>query len=403
MNRVPNEHLSAERLQALLEGELPEVEASAAEEHLAYCARCSSELDAWRLLLGDLDELPSLRPDEGFVQRVMSRLDTAPTAAGAHLGTAELLEHLDGALALPEAERVRRHLAACAPCAQESARWDALFGRLGSLERLEPSPAFAASVMSEWRLRESRAAEVSVWGRIAAFVTGADAAHPASGDLMSLADGALAGIRRWRVEHHLGHCATCEREVADWSVLLARLDELGRFAPSASFADGVMDAVALPAPVVAPARAPVWVPAVATATALARRTAAAMGRLVPRSKRAWAAISGVAVTPATVAGLVLYAVFSHPTLTVGSLASFAWWQIADLAAAAWSWTAGTAVQSAELFGVYSLLDSIASAPLAVAGGVVAYSLMSALALRVLYRQVVSQRPVGGRYVRVSHS
>ena len=100
---------------------------------------------------------------------------------------------------------------------------------------------------------------------------------------------------------------------------------------------------------------------------------------------------------------MLYVLASHPTLTVGSLVSFVWWQVTDVAAAGWTTVSAAAIQSVELFGIYSLLGSLASAPLAVAGGVVAYTLASALALRVLYRNIITHRPMDGRYVRVSHS
>ena len=79
-----NEHVSAERLQALLEGELPDREASLVERHLAGCARCASERDAWRVLMDDLGALPSHRPATGFAERVIADLrtpDRAPLAA----------------------------------------------------------------------------------------------------------------------------------------------------------------------------------------------------------------------------------------------------------------------------------------------------------------------------------
>jgi hypothetical protein len=111
----------------------------------------------------------------------------------------------------------------------------------------------------------------------------------------------------------------------------------------------------------------------------------------------------VAVTPAVTVGLVLYAVFSHPTLTPGALASFVWWQLSDLALAAWSVASTAVIESASLFDVYSVVGAFASAPLALAAGALAYALASALALRVLYKNLFANRSLDRRYAHVSAS
>ncbi len=175
---------------------------------------------------------------------------------------------------------------------------------------------------------------------------------------------------------------------------MARLESLERPAPGAGFADRVMAGVRIPAPVPVRARRAELARAWSRAPARARA-------LVPRTRRAWAAISGVAVTPAVVTSLVLYAVFSHPTVTPASLLSFVWWQVSDVAAGGWTALSGALLQSAELFSVYSVFGELASAPFAVAGGALAYSLVSVLALRVLYRNIIANRPMDGRHVRVS--
>ena len=109
------------------------------------------------------------------------------------------------------------------------------------------------------------------------------------------------------------------------------------------------------------------------------------------------------MTPAVTAGLAFYAVFSHPTLTPGALLSFAWWQVTDLAAAGWTTLSASAVDGAGLFGVYSLFEALAAAPFLVASGVLAYTLVSALALRVLYKNLLANRPLDGRYAHASAS
>ena len=125
--------------------------------------------------------------------------------------------------------------------------------------------------------------------------------------------------------------------------------------------------------------------------------------MIPQTRDAWAALSGVAVTPAVVIGLVFYAVFSHPTLTLSSLASFTWWQISDLGTAAFGGASAVLLQSTEVFTAYSLVETLASSPLMVAGGVLTYSMVCALALRVLYTNLNPNRPVNGRYAHVSAS
>jgi hypothetical protein len=173
-----------------------------------------------------------------------------------------------------------------------------------------------------------------------------------------------------------------------------------RFSPRESFADRVITALAPPAraetAVARPARRPVPAPW-QRALLVARRAAV---RMMPRTRRAWAALSGVAVTPAAIFGLVLWVVFSHPTLTPQALASFAMWQISDLLAAGWNGLLATGMTIASTNGYDSILQSfttLARTPLVLAGGALVYSAVAALALRVLYKNLIAHR----RYARVS--
>jgi len=108
---------------------------------------------------------------------------------------------------------------------------------------------------------------------------------------------------------------------------------------------------------------------------------------VPQTHQALAALSGVAVTPVAIVGLMVYAVFSHPALTVGSLLSFAWWQVSDLASGTLSALSSAAVQNADSVGVSSLFEMLAAAPILVAGGVILYTMASAFAVRVLWKNL----------------
>ena len=75
----------------------------------------------------------------------------------------------------------------------------------------------------------------------------------------------------------------------------------------------------------------------------------------------------------------------------------------DLAAGAFEGFSATALQGTQGFGMSSLFETLASAPLMVGGGVLAYSMVSALAMRVLYRNLITNRSVNGRYAYVSAS
>ena len=118
---------------------------------------------------------------------------------------------------------------------------------------------------------------------------------------------------------------------------------------------------------------------------------------MPQTREAWAALSGVAVTPAVIVGLVAWAVFSHPTLTLGSLASFMVWQAADLVTGVFAGAGSLLLQSADAFGVRFLFEILASAPLVAAGAALAYTVLCAFALRVPYRKLFANRSLYGRH------
>lgn len=311
-----DEHLSAERLQAFLEGSLASGEHAQTGTHIAQCARCSAELDGWRVLFEDLTDLPSMRPLEGFVDRVMSEV---------------LIPEQ-----LPLVARVRARLRSLLPA------------------------------------------------------SGTD--HVGPDRIQDLLDGILPGLQVARVKRHLAACAPCQAELQGWSAVLRQLDALERLAPGGHFAEAVMAGLHAPIAVRVPA-----------ASAYPSRALAWVRTFVPQTRRAWAALSGIAVTPAVTFALVAYAVFSHPTLTPGALASFAWWQLADLAALGWTAVSGVALESTQVFGLGALWQTATAAPVVLGAGVLLYTVFSALALRVLYRNLITTRPVDTRYAQLSAS
>ena len=140
--------------------------------------------------------------------------------------------------------------------------------------------------------------------------------------------------------------------------------------------------------------------------ALARARAWA-GRLIPRTQKAWAVISGIALTPVTVVALLAYAVFSNPLVTPGALASFVWWGISDAANAVWSFLADGLVESPFTFYAYSALDLLAGAPAVTAMVAVAFAATTSLSAWVLYLNLnlnlnlKTNHTVDGNYARAS--
>lgn len=314
--RHVDEHLSAEALQAFLEGELPRGEHAQLQEHLGACARCSAELDAWRVLFEGLQELPELSPGTEFANRVMAAVEVPG--------------------ALPLAARIRK--------------------------------------------------------RLSSLVGGGSASHPAPAHVQDFLEGILPARQAARVRSHLDGCGVCAAEAASWQTVLTRLDGLERLAPSGGFADRVMAEVRVPAPAPAAQKAPEW-----------RRALAALGRLVPNTRKAWAALSGVAVTPVVTLGLVLWSVFTHPTLTPSALASFVWWKATALASVAWQAVASRVMESAGAFEVFSFLDSLALSPVMLVGAFLVLSVGMIAASWVLYRNLITTDAVDGHYARVSLS
>ncbi len=310
-----HEHLSAEAVQALLDGALSPAERARAEEHVASCARCASEIDGWRDVFEDLEDLPTLAPAAGFADRVVAGIE-APEQ-------------------LPWAARARAALAA----------------------RLAP-----------------------------------DSGHADDGRLQDLAAGVLAARQETRLRSHLDGCAACASRAESWRTVLGHLDRLDRFAPSEDFAARVMAEVHVSVPATAPARVPEW-----------RRMLARARRLVPQSRRAWAAISGVAVTPAATLGLVLWTVFTHPAITPAGLASFAWWKASELAGLAWAAATSRAMQSTEIFGLFSWIRSLALTPTALVAAFLVFSAGTVVAAWVLYRNLLNTHPVDAGYGHASLS
>ena len=317
-----------------------------------------------------------------------------------HLSEERLQAFLEEELPTREHRLAEEHLRACARCAAELEGWRALFSEIGKVQPLRPHEGFSNRVMTRVRIPEPLSLGERIRARASALVGGSVRDHVRPELLQDLFDGALPRRHAARVRQHLEGCAPCTHEADRWARVFGKLDTLPRHAPSPDFADLVMARVAVPEASTAVEGAGAAAPADA-ALALAGRWLRKTHVLVPRTRRAWAALSGAAVTPLVTLGLVAYAVFSHAALTPGALLSYAWWQVSDLAAAAWGAGWGLVAQGFTSVGAQG--EAAASAPLALAAVFTAYSLLVVLALRVLYKNLVTARSVGIRHAQISHS
>lgn len=305
-----------------------------------------------------------------------------------HLSAEQLQAFLGGELAVGERVAAEEHLAACARCAGELDGWKLLFEGLGDLPVLAPRVGFADRVMAQVTVAPAPSLAARVRARLASLVR-ADG-HPGQDRLQDFVEGALPVRQAARIGTHVDACPACARQTDAWRATLARLDSLGHLAPAEGFAERVLAQVRVAAPAQAPALD--W-----------RNALAWAGRLVPQSRQAWAAISGVALTPAVSLGVVLWTLFTHPTLTPAALASFAWWKASELASVAWQAASSAAMESAGVFEVYSLLGSVSQSPAALVGAFLALSAGTVAAAWVLYRNLIVHHPIDGQVAHVSLS
>jgi anti-sigma factor RsiW len=316
--------------------------------------------------------------------------------SNSHLSAETLQAFLDDELQGAERIRAEEHLAACAGCAAERDGWRLLFEELRGLPVLGPPPGFGDSVLAEVDLAPALTPALP-WAarlrsKLAALVRGSTGAHPSEERLQELADGLLPARQVARVRTHMESCPACARNAAQWSSVFAALDRVGHLAPAPDFADTVMARVRVQASAPAVQPESEW-----------RHAVVWVRRLIPQTRRAWATLSGIALTPAVTAGLVFWSVFTHPSLTPGALASFAWWKATAWASAIWRASSAGALESTGLFGIYSALESVALSPVALAGALVALSLGTVSAVWVLYKNLIANHPVDGHHAHVSFS
>lgn len=307
-----------------------------------------------------------------------------------HLTAERIQAFLDDALSRDERAEVQEHATSCGRCKAEVEAWHLLYSELGELPELSPAPDFGDRVLAGLnKAVPAASAEKRLLGWLRRRAVRA-VEHLDPERLQDYVEGILPARQMARVSAHLDACADCRREEKQWRGLIQGIEELPVMAPSSAFAGRVLGQVRidrLAQPVAAgsaPRRALPWV-----------------GHLVPRTQRAWAVISGIALTPITVSALLAYAVFSNPLVTPGGLASFLWWRISGGANALWGFVADGLIESPIAFYAYSVLDLLAGAPTVTAMVAVSFAAAMGLSGWVLYRNLMTARAVDGNYARAS--
>lgn len=324
--------------------------------------------------------------------------------ATTHLTPERIQAFLDEALSREERARVEEHATFCVRCQAELEAWQFLYSELRDLPELSPAPSFRDRVLAGLGTAvegldaavPTPSAEKRLFGWSRRRVASA-AEHVSPERFQDFVEGLLPARQMARVATHLDTCGTCRSEEEQWRGLIQGIEQLPMMAPSDAFARQVMGQIRIGRLV-----RPVAATSAPTAALAARTRALAWaGRLIPRTQKAWAVVSGVALTPATVVGLLAYAVFSNPLVTPQGLASFVWWKISAGATALGSILADGLVESGIAFQAYSLWDLLVGAP-AVAS-MVAVSLCAATSLSgwVLYRNLITTHTVDGNYARTS--
>jgi anti-sigma factor RsiW len=174
-------HLSAELMQSFLDGEASPRDALRVREHMAACARCRSELEAWQTLFSDLGELAEVEvaPAADFRDRVIRALPeppprlslaarvalgfaralglTAPAPLawlrGGHPGAEDIQNFLEGLLPRQSSLAIEGHLHACRACRHEVESWRELLVGVASLTSFAPSDEFQEKVMAHVRVQ----------------------------------------------------------------------------------------------------------------------------------------------------------------------------------------------------------------------------------------------------------
>jgi hypothetical protein len=97
---------------------------------------------------------------------------------------------------------------------------------------------------------------------------------------------------------------------------------------------------------------------------------------------------GIASAPTITLVALVYLVFSRPLLTPGNLGAYLFWKGSAVVGSAFSALYTFVLESATLFRIYTFLEPLTRSPYLLGLGALAFSLLSAGALWVLYRNLL---------------
>ena len=312
-----------------------------------------------------------------------------------HLNAERIQAFLDGALGTEERREVERHAASCTGCQADLDGWQLLYAELGGLPELRPSEGFGrrvlAGIESSAALqpegsREPEPAKARRFGWFG-YRGATKPRHIGPERLQDYAEGVLTARKTARIEAHLGSCRACRTDAEAWGELIRRIEVLPELAPSAGFAGRVMAGIRTGRSVSRPRRA--------ASRGLAGVPAWALHPFPSRQQTAWAALSGVAVTPIAITALLCYAVFSNPAVTPGYLASFLWWNVRSGLSGAADLMAEALFESGWVSEAYLIFSALAGQPVAAAIGAACLTGATSLSGWVLYRNLAPTKRAMG--------
>ncbi len=305
-----------------------------------------------------------------------------------HLTSEQIQEFLDRQLTREEEVAVQEHLSACTHCQSEMEAWGLLFSDLGSLPELEPSPALLHEVLQQAPVREPLGSRARAW--LAARKAGhLDEAHIPPNSIQDYLEGLLPTQPATRLEAHLASCDSCRSELGDWKALMGSFGPMGYFAPRPGFSERVMAQVMVPAPVPLRDRGLASLPG---------RALAWIRSMLPQTRHGWAVAGGMASAPTITLTALIYLVFSRPLVTPGTFGSYLLWKASSLFDSALALVASFVSQSSILLRVFSVLEPVVRSPVLLGLGGLVFSLISAGALWVLYKNLLATS-TDDRYAR----
>jgi anti-sigma factor RsiW len=213
------QHPEPARLEALVDGTLPQTDRASVDSHVRTCERCAAEVEELRQLFTALADLPRLAPGVGFADRVMAkvRVAKAPVAVPARAPLADRLRSL-----LP-GRRLGWALAAAFTGAPAIAT-------IGALAWLATHPALSvqalwifatqriaagASAASGWLIETLAATRIASW--LGAFGRGLATVEPGQLGVAAAALVALTGLSAWVLYRNLIRTPTRERHHVSYS------------------------------------------------------------------------------------------------------------------------------------------------------------------------------------------